>query len=131
MNGARAIEPAMSLMASALRLLMKLLLAVEAGQVCHCRSSGFTDWPRPMSDLATRISVVGSCATGSAAAAGSLRSAGEIGGDAAGTESDGQDDDTSGIHTLYCLLLRWAPSIRMASTAVPTGMTKAQWYKGT
>src|ERR1700745_454215 len=47
---------------------MKLLLAVADGQVCHCRSSDFTVWPRPMSDFATSTSVVGSCATGSTGA---------------------------------------------------------------
>ena len=73
MNGARAMEPVISLMASALLArLMKLLLAVAAGQVCHCRSSGLTDWPRPISDLATRISTVCSCATGWAGAGLSL-----------------------------------------------------------
>src|SRR5436853_7503299 len=56
MNGERAIEPVICLMASALLArLMKLLLAVAAGQVCHWRSFGLTDWPRPISDLATRI----------------------------------------------------------------------------
>src|SRR6185312_16682262 len=65
MNGERAIEPTIWLAASGCSLRrMKLLLAVAAGQVCHCRSSGLTDWPRPMSDFATRTSAVGSCATG-------------------------------------------------------------------
>ena len=69
MNGARAIEPATWVVASGRSpRRMKLLLAVAAGQVCHCRSSGLTDWPRPMSDLATRTSTVCSCATGSAGA---------------------------------------------------------------
>ena len=109
MKGERAIEPTMSFMASALSLRrMRVLLAVAAGQVCHCRSSAFTVWPRPMSDLATRTSAVGNCATG-AAAAWCPMTAREICGDAAGTESDGQDDDTCGIHTLYCLLLRGMP----------------------
>src|SRR6478735_7188780 len=68
MNGERAMEPVISLMASALLArLMKLPLAVAAGQVCHCRSSGLTDWPRPISDLATRTSTVGSWATGATA----------------------------------------------------------------
>jgi putative peptide zinc metalloprotease protein len=46
------------------------LPTVAAGQACHCRSSGLTAWPSPMSDLATRTSVVGSCATGSGVACG-------------------------------------------------------------
>ena len=66
-KGARAIEPAIWVVASGRSLRrMKVLLAVAAGQVCHCRSSGLTVWPRPMSDLATRTSTVCSCATGSA-----------------------------------------------------------------
>src|SRR6478736_3054459 len=69
MKGARAIEPTTSFMASGLSLRrMKLLLAVADGQVCHCRSSDLTDWPRPISDLATRTSTVGNCATGAAGA---------------------------------------------------------------
>ena len=92
MNGARAIEPVISFIASALLArLMKLLLALAAGQVCHCRSSGLTDWPRPMSDLATRISTVGICATAGFGAGLSLGPAGEICGNAAGADSDGQD----------------------------------------
>ncbi len=70
MNGERAIEPVMSLMASARLTRLMKLLADAVGQVCHCRSSALTDWPRPMSDFATRISTVGSCATGAAGAAG-------------------------------------------------------------
>ncbi len=67
MKGARAIEPATCVVASGRSLRrMKVLLAVAAGQVCHCRSSGLTDWPRPMSALATRTSTVGIWATGSA-----------------------------------------------------------------
>ena len=66
MKGARAIEPAISLMASALLARLTRLLLADAGQVCHCRSSGLTGWPSPMSDFATRISTVGNCATGSA-----------------------------------------------------------------
>ena len=59
MKGARAIEPMTSLVASGRSLRrMKLLLAVAAGQVCHCRSSAVTDWPRPMSFFATRTSTV-------------------------------------------------------------------------
>ena len=67
MKGERAIEPAISLMASALLARLTRLPAAEAGQACHCRSSGLTDWPSPMSDFATRISTVGNCTTGSAA----------------------------------------------------------------
>ena len=59
MKGARAIEPTTSVVASGRSLRrMKMLLAVAAGQVCHCRSSGLTVWPRPMSDFATRTSTV-------------------------------------------------------------------------
>ncbi len=44
MKGARAIEPATVFIASAsLSRRMKLLPAVAAGQVCHCRSSCLTD----------------------------------------------------------------------------------------
>ena len=68
MKGERAIEPITPFMPSPLSRRMKLLLAVAAGQVCHCRSSGFTVWPRPMSDLATRTSTVGNWATGCGAA---------------------------------------------------------------
>jgi hypothetical protein len=65
MNGARAIEPANWLVASGRSLRrMNVLLEVDAGQVCHCMSSGLTVWPRPMSDLATRTSTVSNCATG-------------------------------------------------------------------
>ena len=70
MNGERAIEPITLFMLSSLSRRIKLLLAVEAGQVCHCRSSALTDWPRPMSDLATRISVVGNWAIGCASGLG-------------------------------------------------------------
>src|SRR5450631_2832116 len=43
-NGARAIEPVTSLVASGRSLRrMKLLLADDDGQLCHCRSSGVTD----------------------------------------------------------------------------------------
>src|SRR5258708_31304682 len=66
MNGARAIEPAISLVASGRSLgRIKLLLAVAAGQVWHCRASAVSVWPRPMSDFATRTSAVCSCAIGS------------------------------------------------------------------
>src|SRR5712692_149619 len=37
---------------------IKLLLAVAAGHVCHCRASAVTVWPRPMSDFAMRTSTV-------------------------------------------------------------------------
>jgi hypothetical protein len=68
MKGARAISPTIWVVASGCSLRrMKMLLAVAAGQVCHCRSSGLTDWPRPISDLATRTSTVGSWATGATA----------------------------------------------------------------
>ena len=66
---------------------MKLLLAVAAGQVCQCRSSCLTDWPRPISDLATSTSTVGNCATGWAGARLVFRAARQIGGDAAGTSA--------------------------------------------
>src|SRR5467141_3361374 len=67
-NGARAIEPETSLVASGRSLRrIKLLLAVAAGHVCHWRFSEATDWPRPMSDFATRTSTVCSCTTGSVA----------------------------------------------------------------
>ena len=67
MKGERAIEPAIWVVASGRSLRrMKVLLALAAGQVCHCMSSGVTVWPRPMSALATRTSTVCSCATGAA-----------------------------------------------------------------
>src|SRR6202171_4973782 len=66
-HGARAIEPALWVVASGRSLRrMKLLLAVAAGHVCHWRASAVTVWPRPMSDFATRTSTVCNCATGSA-----------------------------------------------------------------
>src|SRR4030081_2388333 len=66
-NGARANETATRGVASGRSWRrIKLLLAVAVGQVCHWRSSGATDWPRPMSDLATRTSAVRNCTTGSA-----------------------------------------------------------------
>jgi hypothetical protein len=66
MNGERAIDPAIWVVASGRSLRrMKLLLAVPAGHVCHSRFSGLTDWPRPMSAFATRTSTVWICATGS------------------------------------------------------------------
>ena len=44
MKGARAIEPVTCVVASGRSLrLMKVPLAVAAGQVCHTRSSGLTD----------------------------------------------------------------------------------------
>src|SRR5882757_2266369 len=65
-NGARAIEPETSLVASGRSLRrIKLLLAVAAGHVCHWIFSAETDWPRPMSDFATRTSTVCNCTTGS------------------------------------------------------------------
>src|SRR6185369_5813691 len=67
MKGERAIEPASLLSASGrLPRVMKVELADSAGQVCHCKSSGLTDWPRPISAFATRTSTVCTCATGSA-----------------------------------------------------------------
>src|SRR6185312_12030439 len=73
MNGERAIEPTIWLAASGCSLRrMKMLLAVAAGQLCHCRSSGLTDWPRPMSDLAMRTSTVGNWTTGAAVEGGLL-----------------------------------------------------------
>ncbi len=69
MKGERAIEPAISLVASARSVRrMKLLLAAPAGQLCHCRFSGLTVWPRPMSDFATRTSTVCRFAVGAAGA---------------------------------------------------------------
>ena len=66
MNGERAIEPVISLVASGRSLRrMKELLAAAAGQVCHIMSLGVTVWPRPISALATRTSTICSCATGS------------------------------------------------------------------
>ena len=101
MNGERAIEPVISLMASGLAgAADEIALAVAAGQVCHCRSSGLTDWPRPMSDLATRTSTV--CKLRDRRRRGLFAgSAGEICGNAAGAEGDGQDDNACGIHTLH------------------------------
>jgi len=65
MIGVRTIAPVSSLVASGrVSRRMKLLLAVVDGHVCHCRSSGFTVWPRLMSDFATSTSTVASCATG-------------------------------------------------------------------
>ena len=102
MNGERAIEPVISLVASGRSLRrMKVSLAVAAGQVCHSMSLGVTVWPRPMSALATRTSTVCSCATGSAGAGLAIRSACEIGSDTASTDSDGQDDNACPIHTLH------------------------------
>ena len=102
MNGERAIEPVISLMASALLArLMKLLLAVAAGQVCHCRSSGLTDWPSPMSDLATRISTVWKLRDRLGRRGLVAGSAGEICGNAASADGDGQDHNACGIHTLH------------------------------
>ncbi|MBA7640734.1 hypothetical protein ES703_48405 [subsurface metagenome] len=67
-KGARAIMPLIWLVASGRsERLMKLPLALAVGQVCHCRSSGLTVWPSPISFLATRTSTVGSCATGAGA----------------------------------------------------------------
>ncbi len=64
-KGERAIEPAIWVVASGRSLRrIKLLLAVAAGQVCHCTSSGVTAWPRPMSDFATSTSTVCNWATG-------------------------------------------------------------------
>jgi hypothetical protein len=69
MNGARAIQPATCVVASGRSpRRIKVLLFDDAGHVCHCRSSGLSDWPRPMSALATRTSIVGIWATGSAGA---------------------------------------------------------------
>src|SRR3979411_3237386 len=65
MNGARAIQPATWGVSSGRSRPLKLVLAVRVGQVCHWRSSGATDWPRLMSDLATRTSTVRNCTTGS------------------------------------------------------------------
>ena len=60
MKGARAIEPTICVVASGRSVRrMKLLLAVAAGQTCHCTSSGPTDWPSGMSPLATSTSTVG------------------------------------------------------------------------
>jgi len=43
MKGARTIEPAISWIASALPArVMRLPLVLDAGQACHCRSSGLT-----------------------------------------------------------------------------------------
>src|SRR5699024_1062803 len=47
---------------------MKLVLAVAAGQVCHCNLSAVTVWPSGMSALATRTSTVLSCGCGDYAA---------------------------------------------------------------
>ena len=73
MNGARAIMPVTSASPfdRSLRW-MKLELVVAAGQLCHCRCSGFSDWPRLMSDLATRTSTVST--VGATAATGAGRS---------------------------------------------------------
>jgi len=68
MNGERTIEPVMSLTASARPARLMKLPAEALGQVCHCRSSALTDCPRPISDFGSRISTVGSCATGAAGA---------------------------------------------------------------
>ena len=102
MNGARAIEPTIWVVASGRSLRrMKMLLAVAAGQVCHCISSGLTDWPRPMSDLRDQ-NVHGRQLRDrlgrSRLVVGSTR---KICGNAAGTDSDGQDDNACGIHTLH------------------------------
>jgi hypothetical protein len=48
-NGERAIEPAICVVASGRSLRrMKLLLAVAAGQVCHCSSPAPTGCPSAM-----------------------------------------------------------------------------------
>ena len=100
MKGERAIEPITLFMLSPLSRRIKLLLAVAAGQVCHCRSSSLTDWPRPMSDLATRISAVGNWATGWLGAR-RIGAARQICRHTAGTNSNGKDDDTGYFHTLH------------------------------
>ncbi|MGY4449101.1 hypothetical protein ACVWZR_003761 [Bradyrhizobium sp. i1.3.1] len=51
---------------------MKALLAVAAGQDCHCRSSGFTAWPSWMSFFAISTSTVGSFSATGRAGAGLL-----------------------------------------------------------
>src|SRR4051794_39486244 len=56
-NGARAIQPAIWVVASGRSLRrMKLLLAVEAGQLCHCTFSGVTEKATAKSEFATRKS---------------------------------------------------------------------------
>src|SRR6478735_7915959 len=84
--------------------LMNELLAVVFGQVCQRRSSAFAVWPRPISDLATRTSMVSSCATGWAGGF-VVDSAREIGGNATRAKRDDQDDNPGCIHTLYYLLM--------------------------
>ena len=106
-NGARAIEPAISVVASGRSLRrMKALLAVVAGQLCHCVSSGLTVWPSPISDRGDEhVHGLQICHRRgrSRLVVGPAR---QIGGDAAGTERDGQDDNACGIHTLHYLRLR-------------------------
>ena len=110
MNGARAIEPATSLIASAMSVRrMKPLLAVADGQVCHCRSSGLTVWPSPMSDFGDQDVDGRQLRNRLRRRRRRVGAPGEIGCDAAGAERDHQDDNACGIHTLYYLLLHTSP----------------------
>ena len=102
MKGARAIEPTISVVASGRSLRrMKVLLAVAAGQVCHCMSSGLTDLAE--ADVGLRDQDVDGLQLRDRLGRRGLvvGPAREICGNAAGTESDGQDDNACGIHTLH------------------------------
>jgi hypothetical protein len=77
---------------------MKLLLAVAAGHVCHCRSSGVTE-----ADVGLCYQNVDCLELRDRFGRGSLvvGPARKIRGNAAGTDSDGQDHNACGIHTLH------------------------------
>ena len=103
-NGARAIEPASSLMASGWSLLrMKFALAAAAGQVCQRRS-----WRRstvPDADVGLGDQHVDGFELGDRRGRRFGRllvdRAGEQRGNAAGGEGDDKHNDTRGFHTLH------------------------------
>ena len=85
---------------------MKLLLAVAAGQVCHCRSSGLTRLAEADVGLGDQDLDRRQLRDGLGRRGRAVRAARQIGGNAAGTQRNGQDDDTCGIHTRYSPLSR-------------------------
>ena len=101
-NEARVIEPFTSAIASGRSFfLMKVGPAAATGQICHLMSWSVSAWPAPMSELATRTSVVSSWLTGAGAGGGSSPPPARMAARPPAATATPKHYETRGFHTLH------------------------------